>query len=143
MTDRDLVNLVSEAVIAGFRRALPEIMPAVVSAAKIRELPVPAHIKEPNFSSFASKGSGSDGRRLPAEMKRLVETFTTIVRENPDKRIEELTPIVGVDTATLAPIARRAVKRGLVRTTGTRRGTRYRVRPMTGTGSRSGKRAAR
>jgi hypothetical protein len=75
--------------------------------------------------SRSTNGAGRGAKRSPAALESLKDDFLAAVKESPGKRIEELAPGLGVDTKQLALPVKKLIAEKALRTTGTRRATRY------------------
>jgi hypothetical protein len=95
------------------------------SAAKRKPGPKPGP-KAPKPVALAKRAKGE--RRSPEEIERLVQAVTGFLRKNPSSNSETIAKGLAVDTKDLVlPIKQMAAGK-MLKTTGTRRGTRYSLR---------------
>jgi transcriptional regulator with GAF, ATPase, and Fis domain len=83
----------------------------------------PASIKAADTPGSAPREPRSATRTTAStEIEKRLREF---LRAHPGKRMEEIAREMGVDSAHLKPVMKRLVRRGVVRSRGTRRLTRY------------------
>jgi hypothetical protein len=70
-------------------------------------------------------GGEPGAKRPPAELEALMDKIMTFVKATPGKRIEQINASLGTSTAELALPMRKLIATRKIKTTGTRRATRY------------------
>src|SRR6185295_19405723 len=111
-----------------------------VKLAPLPRMALPSSSHSSSSSSSSSSSRTGRARRGQHEIEALRGKLLTVISDNPGCRAEDINRALGTRTPQIAQPLRRLVAERLVRTEGTRRGTRYYT--VSGSDAQNGRRPA-